>query len=437
MNHNLELGKKVVDMATSAGAKQCAVNIDESVEVECELRNGQVEKLANSSPRRMNLSLFVDDRFASHVTTDFRPASLEKFIKDAVALTKLLEADPLRSLPDPKWYQGRTEQDLGLYDPTLETKKVEQRKAVALVMEQAARAAGRDVVSITTACSDSCSYSTRVSSNGFADWQRETYTELTTAVTLREGDRRPEDYWSIGKTNDAMHTDPAAIGRRAAERAVSRLAAKKVPSGAMPILVENRAAIKLISALNGALAGHTVQQKRSFLEGKRGQKVVSDKLTLRDDPMIRGAVASRKFDGEGMTARPFTLIRNGVLENYYLDWYYAQKMKMEPTVGGGSNLVIEPGKDSRESLEKSIKKGLVITSFIGGNSNALTGDFSFGVVGYAVENGVRTHAVAEVNLSGNQKTFWNQLLALGNDPFVDAQVRAPSLLIDAAAISGA
>lgn len=437
MKEQLELGKKVIDMAQSAGAKESAVNVSFNRDVECELRDGKIEKLSDSQPRAIDLQLYVDGRYASHNTTDLRPASLEKFVKEAVALTRLLQADPNRSLPEAKWTKAEGTTDLQIYDASLETRQVEQRVPVLQAMEKAARAAGKDIVSITTGVGESYGTGARVTSNGVQQVDSRSSCEYFTGVTLREGDKRPEDYWTQGKTRVALHEDPARVGRIAAERAMGRIGAKKVPSGAMPIVVEARAAIRLFSTFNAALGGQALQQKRSFLEGKRGQKVMSDKLTLRDDPTIVGALNSRHFDGEGLAAKPMHIVRAGVLENYYINWYYSRKLGVDPTTGGMSNLVVEPGKSSEQELIAKMKKGLVVTAFLGGNSNALTGDFSFGVAGYAVENGQRTHAVAEVNLSGNHKTFWTQIAEVGNNPFTDAALRAPSLLIDGAAISGA
>ena len=432
-----KLGHRAVEHLLKKGAKETAVVIGRGRSVECEIREKKVEKLQESAAASLSVSVYADGRYSGHSTNDLRWESLSKFLDHALAMTKLLEPDPFRQLPDPKLYANRPTLDLGMADGGYDALQTSTRKQTAREIEDAALGAGKDIQSVTSFFSDGWGETIRVTSNGFDD--REEYTSFSAGaeVTVRDGEKRPEDYWYVSARKLAGVTNPPLLGRTAAERALSRVGAKKIAGGTMNILVENRAAGRLLGFFLGATTAGALQQKRSFLDGKLGQKVVSEKLTVTDDPLIPGALGSRRWDGEGISAKKMAVLEKGVLKSYFVDTYYGRKMKMEPTTGGWSNLVIEPGAKSFDELVKSMDRGIVVTSFLGGNSNSLTGDFSTGVQGWLVENGKRSHPVSEMNLSGNHIDFWDKLAAIGNDPWMYSSVRIPSLMFEGVSVSGA
>ena len=188
--------------------------------------------------------------------------------------------------------------------------------------------------------------------------------------------------------------------------------------------------------IRDAMGGRAIQQKRSYLDGMLGKKVASGQLTVVDNPFLEKGMASRYFDSEGLAAEERVMIDKGVLKNYYIDYYYGQKLGMEPTSGSSSNLLFALGTRSLEELINDVDKGIFITGFIGGNSNSTTGDFSFGIVGILIENGKLTQPVNEMNISGNAKDFWLQLTETGNDPYPYSSYQAPSMLFSDIYFSG-
>lgn len=433
----MELAERSVAHLGKKGAKESAVSIGRGRSIECEIRERKVEKLQESASASMSVAVYADGKYSGHSTNDLRWESVERFLDDALAMTKILEPDPFRTLPDPKLYANRPTIELGMNDPAYASVETAARKKFAREIEDAALSMPGEIQSVSTAFSDGWGESIRVTSNGFKG--REEYTSFSAYAecTVRDGDKRPEDYWYMASRKSSDIKDPGAIGRTAVERATSRIGAKKIAGGNMDVAVENRAAGRLLGFFLAASTAGALQQKRSFLDGKLGQKVISEKLTIIDDPLIPGALASRHFDGEGISARRMPVIEKGVLKNFFVDTYYGRKLKMEPTTGGWSNLVIEPGKKDLAAITKGIKKGIVVTSFLGGNSNSLTGDFSVGIQGYLVENGERAHPIAEMNLSGNHKEFWSSLAEVGSDPWLVSSVRIPTLLFGNVAVSGA
>jgi PmbA protein len=277
----------------------------------------------------------------------------------------------------------------------------------------------------------------RVHSNGFRGSRADTAFWTYASVTVKDEDgRRPSD-WSAAGVRFISELPPAAEeGRRAAERALARIGSKKGESAVMAMAVDGRAAGRLIGALRGPLSGQALQQKRSFLEGKRGGQVASELFTVVDDPLIVKGFGSRLFDGEGIAAKPIPIVEAGVLRNYYIDTYYGRKLGMPPTTEGPSNLSWKLGERSQARLLADMKDGILVTGFIGGNSNATTGDYSFGVVGFRVRGGAVAEPVAEMNVSGNMTELMMRLVAVGNDPYPYSSMRTPTLVFEGVQFAG-
>jgi PmbA protein len=192
----------------------------------------------------------------------------------------------------------------------------------------------------------------------------------------------------------------------------------------------------LLGPVLSAINGSSIQQKRSFLIDKLDQKIASDKLTVIDDPFIVGGRGSRLFDSEGLAAKKRSVIEKGVLKTYYIDTYYAKKLETEPTTGSSSNLVFELGDKNLDQLIAAQKKAILVTGFNGGNCNGTTGDFSYGIEGFLIENGEITKPVAEMNITGNMKQLLMDIAETGNDVNENSSLLAPSIVFNNVDFSG-
>jgi PmbA protein len=381
----------------------------------------------------------VDGRYSAVSTSDLRPEALDLFIADSVAMTRTLVEDPFRSLPEPKLYAGQAIVDLELEDPAYSKVTPETRRRLARELEDAARSVkGSDaILSVTTGFNDTRAEVLRVTSNGFEGNRVDTSFWTSAQVTVKDGDgRRPEDWSAAGVRFVSELPAAAGIGRDAALRALARMGSTKADSAILPMAVDNRAAGRLVGALLGPLSGQAIQQKRSFLDGKAGTLVGSEKLTLADDPLVVKGFASRLFDGEGLAARRMPVFERGVLKTYFIDTYYGRKLGMPPTTGGSSNGAWALGDKPQAALLADMKDGILVTGFLGGNSNGTTGDFSFGVQGYRVRGGQIAEPVGEMNISGNQADLWKRLAAVGNDPYPYSSGRTPTLVFDGVQFAG-
>jgi PmbA protein len=436
----LNAAKDAVALAMKKGAQEASANAYKSRDVEIGWRDGKVEKVSEATTRGLSISLYVDQRYSVVSTSDLRPEALEKFVEESVAMARTLAKDENRRLPDPKLYEGRAKLDLQLSDPKYGDVTADERRKIAAQIEDAARGVkGKgEILSVETSFSDSRSQSAKVMSNGFEGENETTSYWMGASTTVKDPDgRRPEGSMFAGSRFFAEMPGPAAIGRVASERAFASVGAQKIPSAVVPIVVENRVSGRLVRALTGPLSGGSLQQKQSFLEGQIGKPIASKLLSITDDPHLVKGFGSRLYDSEGIASKKMPIIEAGVLKNYYINVYYGRKLGVAPTTGGSSNLVFALGKKDLEELIKDIKEGILITGFLGGNSNGTTGDYSLGIQGFRIEKGARTTPLAEMNISGNQKELWKKLIAVGNDPYPYSSTLTPTMVLDGVSVAGA
>lgn len=428
-----------IGIAKKKGAQEASAGGYRIRKVDFQWRDGKPEKVQESTTRSVQLAVFADERYAFVSTSDLRPEALQTFIGDAVDLARSLARDPYRALPDPDLYTGQATGNLSLEDPKYASVSADERRQIAMEAETAARAVnGKEaILSVTANVSDTLTERFLVNSNGFSGERRDTTFFVSASVSAKDRDgRRPEDYAYAGARHFSEVPSGTAIGREAAERTVARLGARKGESAALTMVIDHRAAGRMVGFLMGPLSGASLQQKRSFLEGKLGQQVFSDKMTIIDDPLVPKGFGSRLWDSEGISARQRPLVEKGVLRSYYLDTYYSRKLGVAPTSGSSSNLRWTVGDRSRDALVDGVQDGILVSGFLGGNSNGLTGDFSLGVRGFRIRAGKLAEPVGEMNISGNHLEFWRRLAAVGNDPFPYSALRTPTLVFEGVSFAG-
>ena len=437
MKNKLELAQWAVEYAKKVGADDGAVNIVNRRDVDIEYRDRKLEKLKESTQNSLSIHIYVNQRYSGSSTNDLRKEQLKSFIEEAVAGTKYLSQDEYRSLPDPKYYPDNLDRDLEILDSAYESVDSEKRVKLAKMIEEAALDTDDRIISTTAGYGDVHFERVKVHSNGFVGQKQGTVFSLSAEATVEDpGGGRPESWYSARtRLFDAL-PEPSKVGQEAVKGAVMKIGQDKIESGRYPMIVENRVASRLLRMLSQPLTGRAIQQKQSFLEGKLGQKIASDKFTLIDDPFIKRGLGSRLFDGDGLEAKKRAIIENGILKSYFIDDYYGRKLGMEPTTGGPSNLVFDYGSESLQNMIKDVDYGIWVTGFIGGNSNSTTGDFSFGITGQLIEKGQVAKPVNEMNISGNAIEFWNRLSKVGNDPHIYSSYRIPTMQFDDVQFSG-
>jgi len=432
-----DTARYAIDCAKDSGADEVAVNIISQRKVDMEYRNQQIETLMDATQHELSIDIYRDRKYSSHSTNDLRRSSLKIFVEQAVTATGYLEVDAFRALPPEHLYPDNLEKPLDIRDVTYEKRTIDQRIELIKAIEASAREQDKNIISVTAGCGDRFTESLKVHSNGFIGERKATTFIAGAEVTMQDrGGERPADY-SIGITRHQKELPSAdSLATEAVRRASQKLGQRKIKSGVYPMVVENRAGQRLVSMLYSAMTARSLQQKHSFLEGKLDRAIASELLTLIDDPFVPGGLSSRVYDGEGLATQKRVVIEKGVLSSYFVDTYYGRKLGMEPTNADPSNGIFEPGEYCLDQFIEKLDRGIVVTGFIGGNSNSTTGDFSFGISGLLVEQGRVIQPVYEMNISGNALELWRNLSQVGNDPYLYSSLRVPTLLFENVHFSG-
>ncbi len=429
------LAKWAMNHALENGAQQASVSISNSQSSSVEVREEKIDKLEQAIQRSLYIRLFVDGKYSAHSTSRLKEQELVRFINEAIEGTKFLSEDEFRTLPAPELYYKGGGKNLESLDENFAL--VDPKEKIDLAFKAEKEILGTDERLISVSCSyyDGLNERVMVTSNGFEGHSANSHYGLHTSVSVKGGDARPESSWGESSIKyDKLKKD--GTGTTALKKAIEKIGAEKIESGTMPMLVENRVVGRLLGPVMEAINGSSIQQKNSFLVAKLDEKVASNQLTVTDDPFIVGGRGSRLFDGEGLATKKRSIFDKGVLKCYYIDTYYGKKLEMEPNGGSTTNLVFEPGNKDLDGLVASIQKGIFVTGFNGGNCNGSTGDFSYGIEGFLIENGKLVKPVAEMNITGNMMKLMANIGELGSDIKTDSSVRTPSILFNDVDFSG-
>lgn len=429
------LAKWAMNHALEKGAQQASVSISNSRSSSVEIREEKIDKLEQAIQSGLTIRLFVDKKYSAHSTNRLKQEELARFIEQAIEGTRFLSEDEFRSLPDPSLYYKGDQNDLNVNDSAFGNVDPQKKIDLAFAVEKEILGADDRIISISSGYYDGMYESVMVTSNGFEGDSMNTQFGLYASVSVKSGDARPESSWNESSIFfDKLKKEE--IGKTALKRATNKIGQQKLASGKMTMIVENKVCRNLLSPLISAINGSAIQQKNSFLIDKLNEKVFSEKLTITDDPFIVSGLGSRLFDGEGLATKKRQVLEKGVLKTYYIDTYYGKKLQMEPTSGSTTNLVFETGDKNLEGLIGAVKKGILVTGFNGGNSNGTTGDFSYGIEGFLIENGAIKQPVSEMNITGNMVTLWSNIGEVGNDINESSSWLTPSIVFEGVDFSG-
>lgn len=429
------LAKWAMNHALENGAQQVSISINENKSSSIDIRDEKIDKLETSIESGLTIRLYVDNKYSSHSTNRLVKKELTRFIEQAIEGTRYLSEDEFRKLPNPDLYYKGGGPELDSYDSSIDKVEPDTKIEIAKALEKEVLGKDERIISVTSSYYDGESGSILVTSNGFEGDTQRTYFGLGASVSIQSGEARP----SAGWYESEIHFDQLkkqGAGTIALQKALQKVGQKKIASGKMSMLIENRQLSRLLNPFISAMNGSAIQQKNSFLIDKLGEKIVSEKLSITDDPFLPAGRASRLFDGEGLATKKRNVISNGKLETYFIDTYYANKMAVDPTTGSTTNLVFELGDKSLEELIKTVKKGIFVTGFNGGNCNGSTGDYSYGIEGFLIENGELSQPVNEMNITGNMLGLWSNVEEIGNDEYKNASWLTPSVLFHDIDFSG-
>jgi PmbA protein len=431
-----ELAQWAMETALKNGCQACKVTMNTGSQSSYEVRDTKLDNLLQSEESQLSIQLYVDGRYGRISTNRIYKNELEKFIKEGIVSVRFLAEDKARTLPNPKLFFKGSEAFLNLFDEKFDTINPDEK--LKLAHQSAAEIYGTHEMlnSVSSKYSDGTNFTYIITSNGFENERAKSYYGLSVSASVKgSGDARPQGDWSEHSMywNELKKTD---IGHIALKRALRKLGSKKIASGIYTMLVDNIEVANLLSPLISAIDGSSIQQKDSFLLDKIDERVISDKITLIDNPIQPKTIGAKCFDNEGIALKKRTLFDKGVLKTYLIDTYIANKMNWEANSADISILQFELGNRNKEEIISKLDKAIFVTGFNGGNSNSSTGDFSYGIEGFLIEKGEIKQPISEMNITGNILTLWSNLIEVGNDPRLSSSWQMPSLLFNNVDFSG-
>lgn len=422
--------------AARQGASACEVAVSAGQGLSTTVRQGEVETVEFNRDQGFGITLYVGQRKGSASTSATGEAAIRETVAAALAIAKHASEDECAGLADAA-LMARDLPELDLYHPWSITP--EQAVEQALSCEAAAFAADARIKN-----ADGTSLNThqgcRVygNSHGFIGGYASTRHSLS-CVMIAEGEGQMQrDYWYDVNRQGELLADAVGIGQRAAERAVSRLGARPVPTCDVPVLFAAELAGGLFSHLLAAISGGNLYRHSSFLEGALGQRLFPEWLSLDERPHLPRALGSATFDGDGLAtyAKPF--VDKGELVSYVLGTYSGRKLGLPSTAnsGGVHNLFVTHGDEDQLALIRRMGRGLLVTELMGQGLNLVTGDYSRGAAGFWVENGEIQFPVQEVTIAGNLRDMFRQIVAVGRDLERRGNICTGSVLIERMTVAG-
>lgn len=428
--------ERIIAEATRQGASACEVAVSVEQGLSTSVRQGEVETVEFNRDQGFGITLYVGQRKGSASTSATGADAIRETVAAALAIARHASEDDCAGLADSA-LMARDLPDLDLYHGWSITP--DQAIERALACEAAAFATDKRVTKAdgtTLNTHQGC----RVygNSHGFVGGYASTRHSLSCVMIAELEGQMQRDYWYDVNRRGELLATPESIGRRAAERAASRLGARPVPTAEVPVLFAPEVAVGLFGHFLGAISGGSLYRKSSFLEGALGQRLFPQWLTLDERPLLRGALGSASFDNDGLAtyAKPF--VEGGELVSYVLGTYSGRKLGMPSTAnsGGVHNLFVSHGDEDQAALIRRMGRGLLVTELMGQGVNLVTGDYSRGAGGYWVENGEIQFPVQEVTIAANLRDLFRNIVAIGNDVEYRGNLHTGSVLIEKMMVAG-
>ena len=446
----INIARQCIDIALQKGADAARISLNKCVSDSVTMLNGEIDKVTHSADRSLYIYLYVKGRYGTFSSNRLDLQELEAFIGNAVKMVEMLGEDACRRLPDKERTaaDAKTGKELGLYDESYESIDTDARlkNAAELSIYGKAMTDGFTLISEECEYTDSYDDAYLIDSQGFEGRHTETTFSAFAEMTIEdtEGNKYSGFWWENTPFLKKLNVD--TVAQKALDKAADQIGPKPRRGGKYKMVVDRNTATRLVSPLFTALNASSIQQKMSFLEDTAGKKVFSEGLTIMDMARTPGKSGSRMYDTEGVATKNAPIIEGGIVKQYFVNTYMSGKTGFAPTIEDISRPCLMPyikdinlaGREKGVSLEDILKlcgNGIYVTGFNGGNCNPVTGDFSYGVEGFAFSKGKITHPVREMLITGNMIDLWNSLMAAGTDARECARWQIPTLAFEGVSFS--
>jgi PmbA protein len=431
-----QLARDVLAYAASRGAGAAETEVSEGVGQTVTVRRDEVETIEYSRDKGIGVTVYLGKQRGHASTTDFTPQAMRDTVDAALSIARFTAADECAGLADEDML-AREFPDFDLWHPR--DLPVERAIEIARACEAAGFAVDKRVTN-----SEGATVSTQGSqfvygnSLGFLAGFPGSRHGVWCALVAGKNDGMQRDDWYETSRDAADLPDAATVGRRAGERAVRRLGARKIATTQAPVLFEAPVAASLLGHFVSAVSGGNLYRKSSFLLDSAGTRVFAPVVNLSELPHLAKGLASAPFDEEGVATHPREVVTGGVLQGYFLGSYSARKLGLRSTgnAGGNHNLILRDTGSDFPGLLKAMGEGLLVTELLGHGVNPVTGDYSRGAAGFWVERGEISYPVQEITVAGNLRDIYRGIVAAGTDIVRRGSRQCGSILVERMTIAG-
>ena len=439
-----QLAQDVLRYTREKGASGASVEISEGSALSVGVRKGSVETIEQNKDKDMGVTVYLGEerhtRRGNASTSDFSAKVLQDTVEAAYNIARFTAEDDCAGLPDVNTLEMNP-LDLKLYSPWLIS--AEEAVELAKRCEAAAFAVDKRITNSEGAgVYAHQSHFVSANSRGFMGGYPLSQHTISVAPIAGKGAHMQRDDWYSSMRDPQQLAKPEAIGRYAAQRALARLNARQLDTRKCPVLFEAPLAAGLLGAFVQAVSGGALYRKSTFLLDTLGKSVFASHIQILEDPHLVGAVGSAPFDEEGVKTQRRQVVKDGVVQGYFLSTYSARKLGMKTTgnAGGSHNLSmtssLTKSTDNFKAMLKKLNTGLLVTELMGQGTNYVTGDYSRGASGYWVENGIIQYPVEEITIAGNMKAMLAQIVAIGADTLIRGTKQTGSVLIESMTVAG-
>ncbi len=440
-----DLVDQALAQAKKLGATDAGAEASEGCGLSVSVRKGELETVERNRDKSLGVTVYLGQRRGNASTSDFSSAAIVQTVQAAYDIARFTAEDPVAGLPDAADIAPEaSHRDLQLFHPWAIDS--EQAARLALQCEQAALDTDRRITNsegagVSVQQSHFFSAHTRGFRGGYASSRHSLSVAPIASLPGRHGEMQ-RDAWYSSQRSAADLAAPEAVGRYAAERALSRLGSRKIATTECPVLFESPLAAGLLGGFVQAVSGGALYRKSSFLLDSLGQQVFPQHIDISEDPFILGGKGSSPFDEEGVRVQERKVVDAGRVEGYFLSSYSARKLGMKTTgnAGGSHNLALTSrltrAGDNLDAMLQKLGTGLFVIELMGQGVNYVTGDYSRGASGFWVENGQIAYPVHEITIAGNLRQMYQDIEVVGADAYGYGAKTVGSVLIGRMKVAG-
>jgi PmbA protein len=408
-------------------------------------KNQQVDSLSRAEDVGLAIRVIKDRRMGFSFTTSLDADAISRAAESALEIASLMPEDEFVGLQS---FGSFVYPDVDSLDAKGLQSPLQAKIDLALQLEAECRSADSRITGIRAASLNEVLYEIRmIDSQGEEIHHQSTlYSASITCKAEQGGDSQSAG--EFGFSNYLDNLNVKAVGKQAAQWATELLLAGNAPTMICPAILRNSVVADLVDFISASFSAEQIDKGRSMLAGKSGQHVFSDQITLIDDGLLAGGLATQPFDAEGTPTKKTTLVDGGFIAGELYDRYYARKLGKESTGNAGrgikstpsigpTNIYMQKGRRTAPKLLDGISRGILITDLMGiHTANPVTGDFSLGASGILIENGNLTKPVRGFAVAGNVLEIFRRVTDVGDDLRFFGNVGAPSVRISEISVGG-